>query len=176
MKRLSVIFVLLLIFGSEVQAQESGRTDGPEGSEFNKGGYPFGGPPGRFYLDSTFGSGVSSSLSGLLYGLDIGFEKDEWLGIEGSYTYLSDRKLSIIHLGSRLAYPTEPFVYSFTTHAGLYTSGEGDSHFGIAPGAEIDVILNDRFRVGLSYKHDFIFENNTTTELDRVTAGLRFYF
>jgi len=108
--------------------------------------------------------------------LDIGFEKDEWLGIERSYTYLSDRRLSIIHLGSRLAYQTEPFDYSFTTHAGLYTSGDGDSHFGIAPEAEIDVILNDRFRVELSYKHDFIFENNTATGLDRITAELRFYF
>ena len=38
------------------------------------------------------------------------------------------------------------------------------------------MILNDRFRVELSYKHDFIFENNTATELDRITAELRFYF
>ena len=162
-------------------AQESGRTDGPEGSEVGRGGYPFGGPEGRFYISPAFGSGIfdrnaDDSRSGLLYSLNLGYERDGWLAIEGGYAYLSDRKLSIYSLGSRFDYNADPFVYYFSAQAGLYKPTEGESNFGVAPGAGIDIILNDRIRVGLNYKRDFIFTDGNTTDIDRLFAGLKFYF
>jgi hypothetical protein len=41
-----------------IGAQETGRTDGPEDSEYTPGGYPFGGPAGKLYISPSFGTGV----------------------------------------------------------------------------------------------------------------------
>ncbi len=177
-----LIFVLCLCaLPLSANAEETGRTDGQEDSEYGKGGYPFGGPDGRFYISPAFGSGIFNtaglgSRSGLLYGLDIGYERDGWVGIQGGYAYLSDRKMSIFSLGSRFAYPSDPFVYYITTQAGFYAPDVGSKNFGIAPGAGIDIIVSDRVRIGLNYKHDFIFSDTDTNQLDRVYAGLKFYF
>ncbi len=164
-----------------LNAGEPGRTDGPEGSELGRGGYPFGGPEGRFYVSPAFGSGIfdrnpDGNRTGLLYGLNLGYERDGWLAIEGGYAYLSDEKLSIYSLGSRLDYNADPFVYYFSTQAGLYRPEDGESNFGLAPGAGIDIIINDRIRLGLNYKRDFIFSDGNTTEIDRLFAGLKVYF
>ena len=96
-----------------LDAGEPGRTDGPEGSEVGRGGYPFGGPEGRFYISPAFGSGIfdrnaDDSRTGLLYSMNLGYERDGWLAIEGGYAYLSDRELSIYSLGSRFDYNADP--------------------------------------------------------------------
>ena len=180
---LSMVALTLLVFLviNPAVAEDGGRTDGPESSEYGTGGYPYGGPGGRLYVSPAFGSGIfdgleSNSRSGLLYGLDIGYERDGWIGIQGSYTYLADRNLSIYGVGARLAYPTEPFVYYLSTHAGLYSPEEGDRHFGIAPGAGIDIVVSERVRLGLNYRHDFIFQDTFTQDVDRVYVGLKLYF
>jgi hypothetical protein len=179
---LTLIFTICAaMFCMRLDAAEPGRTDGPEGTELGRGGYPFGGPEGRFYISPAFGSGIfdrnaDSSRTGLLYSLNLGYERDGWLAIEGGYAYLSDRKLSIYSLGSRFDYNADPFVYYFSAQAGLYKPTEGESNFGLAPGAGIDIILNDRIRVGLNYKRDFIFTDGNTTDVDRLFAGLKFYF
>ena len=162
-------------------AQETGRTDGSEGSEYGKGGNPFGSPAGRFFLSASFGSGFfdlqgTGNKTGFLYGFDLGYEMDEWIGLQAGYSYLSDRDLSIFSLGSNLSYPWNPFVYSLTIHASIYAPDAGDRHFGLAPGAGIDIVVHDRVRIGLNYKHDFIFTDNRTTDMDRVYAGLKFCF
>ena len=172
--------VILCTFVAALNAEETGRTDGPEEGEYGKGGYPFGGPAGRFYISPTFGSGVFDTpglrnQTGLLYGIRMGYEMEEWLGIQGGFDYLSDRKMSIFSLGSRFAYPWHPFVYYASVSAGLYSPESGDRHFGIAPGAGIDIVIHDRVRVGLEYKHDLIFSDDRS-HMDRVFAGLRLSF
>ena len=176
-----IVIICAALFCTPLDAGEPGRTDGPEGSELGRGGYPFGGPDGRFYVNPAFGSGrfdqtATGNRSGLLYGVDLGYERYGWLAIEGGYAYVSDSELSIYSLGSRMDYNADPFVYYVTTHAGLYKPVEGQSNFGLAPGAGIDVILNDRIRIGLNYKRDFIFADESTRNIDRVFAGLKFYF
>lgn len=179
---LTLIFTICgALFSLPLDAGEPGRTDGQEGSELGRGGYPFGGPEGRFYISPAFGSGIfdrnaDDSRTGLLYSLNLGYERDGWLAIEGGYAYLSDRKLSIYSLGSRLDYNADPFVYYFAAQAGLYRYTGGESNFGVAPGVGIDIIVNDRIRLGLNYKRDFIFTDGSTTEIDRLYAGLTFYF
>lgn len=176
-----IVIICAAYFCAPLDAGEPGRTDGPEGSEVGFGGYPFGGPEGRFYINPAFGSGIfdrnaDGSRSGLLYSLNLGYERDGWLAFEGGYAYLSDRELSIYSLGSRFDYNADPFVYYITTQAGLYQPAEGQSNFGLAPGAGIDIILSDRIRIGLNYKRDFIFTDESTTNIDRLFAGLKFYF
>ena len=34
----------------------------------------------------------------------------------------------------------------------------------------------DTLAIGLDYKHDFIFTDNRTTDMDRIYAGLKFFF
>ena len=116
MKHLLFTFAIALLLGSGASAQ-TGRTDGAEESEFGKGGYPFGVPSHRVYLNTAFGSGffdltdVNKTRTGFLYGVELGVEMDQWLGIQAGYNYLSDRDMSIFSLGSRFAYTYDPFVY-----------------------------------------------------------------
>ena len=181
MKRILLALTLALLVSSAASAQ-TGRTDGTEESEFGKGGYPFSGPASRFYLNTSFGSAffktpsLGNTQTGFLYGVDLGFEMDQWLGVQVGYTYLSDRDMSLFSLGSRFAYTYEPFIYHVSLSAGLYDPEIGSQNFGLAPGAGIDIKVNDRVRLGLDYKHDFIFTDNITTDMDRVYAGLKFFF
>ena len=181
MKRMIFALAIALLFTGTTMAQ-TGRTDGPEESEFGKGGYPFAGATNQFYLNTSFGSGffktpgLASTQTGFLYGIDLGFEMDQWLGVQVGYAYLSDQELSIYSIGSRFAYTYEPFIYHVSLSAGLYDPKTGAQNFGLAPGAGIDIKINDRVRLGLDYKHDFIFTDNVTTDMDRVYAGLKFFF
>lgn len=181
MKRILLTLALSLVLAGASYAQ-SGRTDGTEESEFGKGGYPFGGPQNRIYLNTAFGSGffknagLNNTNTGFLYGIDLGFEIDQWLGIQAGYTYLSDRDMSIISIGSRFAYTFAPFVYHASLSAGLYAPQNGTRNFGLAPGAGIDIMVHEKIRLGLDYKHDYIFTDSETTHMDRVYAGLKFFF
>ena len=112
----------------------------------------------------------------MLYGVDIGYERDGWIGIQAGYTFLPDEDLSIYSIGTRLAYGTDPFVYYISTHAGLYAPGSGESRFGVSPGGGIDIVVTERMRLGLNYRHDFVFADRVTEDIDRVYAGLKFYF
>ncbi len=184
MKHVNILLALILalsLFTLPASADEPGRTSGPEQSEFGQGGYSFGGAVSRFYLSPAFGSGIfeksaAGDRSGLLYGVDLGYERDEWIGLQAGYAYLPDRKMSIYSLGARFAYNTDPFVYYISTGAGLYHTKNAGNQFGLAPGAGIDILVNERIRVGLNYKHDFIFTDPATTHVDRIYAGLKFYF
>ena len=172
---------LLAAMAAPVWGQDTGRTDGPEESEHGCGGNPFGSSIGRAYVSGAFGSGCFDSAgsgqdTGFLYGLDFGYEMHEWIGVQGGYAYLTDRNTSIFSIGSNFSYAWHPFVYNLNVQAGLYAPENGDRNFGIAPGAGIDIVLGEKVRLGLNYKHDYIFTDNTTTEVDRVYAGLKFFF
>ena len=180
-QRLLRIVAIIALMTTPVLAQDEGRTDGPEESEYGKGGNPFGTTVGRLYLNGAFGSGFYQGPSlgdetGFVYGFDLGYEMDEWIGVQGSYAYVSDRELSIYSIGTNFSYHWYPFVYSVGLGAGLYDHEVGDRHFGLSPGAGIDIVLGENVRLGLNYKHDYIFTDTVTTDIDRVYAGLKFFF
>src|SRR4051812_18566550 len=91
---------LLALFASSLAlAQERGRTDGPEGSEYGKGGYSRTNA-GRFSLMLDFGAAVGTSppLTGagnvpLLVGGTATFWGDEWfvLDLDGVYNFQQSR-------------------------------------------------------------------------------------
>jgi hypothetical protein len=174
------LFFALLFLPALVRAETPGRTDGPEKSEYGKGGYPFGGSVGRFYVTPAFGSGFfdtpqKKDETGLLYGLDLGYEMDEWVSLQGSYYYLTDRATSLFGIGSRFTVRRLPFAYHVSVQAGLYAPRAGTRDFGLAPGAGIDVVLHERVQVGLNYRHDVIF-SDVRARLDRVYATVGIYF
>ena len=175
------IIGLVIVTAMSTAAGDLGKTDGPEESEYGKGGNPFGSPVGRFYLNAAFGSGFFENAglpdrTGFMYGIDLGYEMHDWIGIQTSYAYLSDQDLSIYSVGANFSYPWHPFVYNVGLDAGLYVPKIGERSFGIAPGAGVDIMLGGNIRLGLKYKHDFIFTDIVTTDVDRVYAGLKLMF
>ena len=181
MKRLLEIAAMIAVIAASVSAQGTGRTDGSEESEYGTGGNPFGAAVGRTYINATFGTGFFDGAgaldqTGFIYGIDLGYEMQDWIGVQGGYTYVSDRQTSIFSIGTNFSYPWHPFVYNVGLGAGLYVPDVGNRSFGIAPGAGIDIVLGESVRLGLNYKHDFIFTDTQTTEMDRVFAGLKFMF
>ena len=131
-KRIVLIAFLAISVGSTIaEAEETGRTDGPEGSELGKGGYPFGGGLEQFYVTPAFGSGSFGGRTGLLYGVDFGYKSESWIGVQGGYSYLSDARLHITTLGARFDAELQPFVPYITVQAGLYSQEGGERNFGI---------------------------------------------
>ena len=177
-KKIALIaFTAIAIGSTVVRAEEIGRTDGPEESELGTGGYPFGGGIEQFYVTPTFGSGTFGGQTGLLYGVDIGYKSESWIGVQGGYSYLSDAKLHITTLGARFDYALQPFVTYITVQAGLYSQEGGDRNFGVAPGGGIDIRLNDRVRLGIKVAHDFILSDSVLDDdIDRISIGLSVAF
>jgi|SaaInl7_200m_RNA_FD_contig_41_1350851_length_1415_multi_8_in_0_out_0_2 hypothetical protein len=163
-----------------------GRTDGPEGSEVGRGGYPHYGAPGSLFIEPFFGAaavdielqetGDESSKTDLIYGVNVGYFMEEWLGVQAGYGYIGgDQKASIYSAGIRNVLRNEPFNWFMSLDADLYSPDAGDSHFGVAPGFGAEVVIHDRLRVGLQYQHDFIFADDTIS-INRFTARVQFKF
>jgi len=177
--------VLCLAVGVGASEPEPGRTDGPEGSEYGKGGYWRYRTAGRFFVEGYFGAAVVDiedddtgwdfSETDLITGFDAGYMVDDWLAFQMGYGYISDQKTSLFSLGMRSMYNLEPFNYYFSLGAELYSPDRGDDRFGIVPGVGAEMILSDHLRVGLGFQHDFIFADETIS-INRFTARVQFDF
>lgn len=169
-----MILVLGLAAGAGAKEPEPGRTDGPEGSEYGKGGYQRHHTGGGYYLDGYFGSASVDweglrAQSDLIAGFDAGYMVEDWLAFQVGYGYITDQKIGLYSLGMRSSYDAEPFNYYFTLGAEVFSPDQGDSQFGLVPGVGAEMMLNDRLRVGLGYQHDFIFADREVG-IDRFTA------
>jgi len=196
MRRMILIAILALAAGVGAEpgsqtfyARDSiapGRTDGPEGSEYGKGGYWHNAQYGRFYTEGFWGAaqvdiggvgldGVGSSQTDLISGLNVGYAMEDWLAFQLGFAQISDQKIRLYSGGVRSAYTTEPFNYFLSLDAELYSPDRGESHFGIVPGAGVEVILHRHLRVGLRFQHDFIFADETIG-INRFTAKVQLDF
>ena len=179
-----LVWVLGLTMSAGADEPEPGRTDGPEGSEYGKGGYRHFRTGGQFYLEGFFGTAQvdvevkgadNTSKSDLLGGFNAGYQIEDWLSFQLGYGYISDQKISLFAMGMRNSYNLEPFSYFLSLDAELFSPDEGDSKFGIVPGAGAELWLSDRLRVGLGYQHDFVFSDDNL-DVDRFTARVQFKF
>jgi opacity protein-like surface antigen len=163
-----------------------GRTDGPEGSEVGKGGYPHYGTPGRLYIEPFFGAAVVDiepegrgddiSQTDLMYGVNVGYLMEEWLGVQVGYGYIAgDQKTSIYSVGMRNILRYDPFNWYMRLDAELYSPDAGKSRFGIAPAVGAEIVISDQLSAGLQYQHDFIFSDDSIS-INRFTASLRVNF
>ncbi len=178
MKRIALIVLLALAVGA--QAATPGRTDGPEGSEYGKGGYHHKAQYGRFYTEGFLGaamveSGVEDPETNLITGLNAGYMVEEWLAFQVGFAHILDQNVNLYSGGVRSAYVTRPFNYYFSLDAELYSPDVGDTSFGIAPGVGAEVILNDRLRAGLRFQRDFIFADDMIY-INRFTAKIQVDF
>ena len=172
--------------GAAAAEPPPGRTDGPEGSEIGKGGYPRYRTPGVFFVEPYFGAatvdvepeggGLSSDQTDLIYGANLGYLMEDWLGFQVGYGYIAgDQKASLFGAGIRNLLVYEPFNYFLRLDAEIYAPDVGDARFGLAPGAGAEVVLTERVRAGLQYQHDFIFADDSIS-INRFTARLQLKF
>lgn len=183
---LIVLFVVGLTGAVGAAEPETGRTDGPEGSEIGTGGYPYFRMPGQFYVEGFFGAatvdiepeggGDDTATTDLIGGVNVGYLMDDWLAFQLGYGRISgDNPTDLFTAGMRNSLNLEPFNYFFSLDAELY-SPEGESaKFGIVPGAGVEMVLNDHLQVGLRYQRDFIFDNDNIG-INRFTARVQLKF
>ncbi len=157
-----------------------GRTDGPEGSEIGKGGYRFAGTPGVWFVEPFLGAAMvesegSETETDLMYGLNVGWRREDWLGVHAGYAFIQDQETSLFSAGVRNIFEYDPFNYHLSLDAELYAPSEGDTNFGIAPGVGAEVLLTDHLSLGLQYQRDFIFSDDSIG-INRFTARVAFRF
>ena len=159
-----------------------GRTDEPEGSEIGTGGYRFARTPGVFFVEPFMGSAVVDiepddadelSETDLFYGLEVGYQTEDWLGVHFGYGYIADQKTKLYNVGIRNILQYEPFSYYLRLDAELYSPDQGSSKFGIAPGVGAQLVLSDHLLMGLQFQHDFIFSDDNIS-INRFTARVTF--
>ena len=157
-----------------------GRTDGPEGSEIGKGGYRFAQTPGAWSVEPSIGAAVvefdsDESETDLVYGLNVGWRREDWLGVHAGYAFIQDQEASLFSAGARNILEYEPFNYHLSLDAVLYAPSEGETSFGIAPGLGADVLITDHLSLGMQYRRDFIFADEPIG-INRFTARVGFRF
>jgi opacity protein-like surface antigen len=187
MKAWMTAAVVSLCAGGVLAADpEPGRTDGPEGSEIGKGGYRFGRTPGVFFVEPFLGAAVVDveiegagtddvSETDLVYGGEIGYLTEDWLGVHVGYAFIDDQESTLFNVGMRQIMMYDPFNYYLRLDAELYSPDGGDTKFGIAPGVGAELMLTDKLRLGLQYQHDFIFSDDNIS-INRFTARITYKF
>ncbi len=180
----AVAGLLLATAGPSFAGPEPGRTDGPEGSEYGKGGYSRYGLGGQYFLEGFFGSAQvdveiegadNTSQTDLLSGLTLGYQIEDWLSFQVGYGHISDQSISLYSVGARSRYDYSPFGYFLTLDTGLLSPDVGDTKFSITPGAGVDLTISEKLSVGLAFQHDFVMSDDNL-DIDRFTARLRFSF
>ncbi len=183
---ITAVMVLACTVAGNAAEPTPGRTDGPEGSEVGRGGYPHYGTPGSLFIEPLFGAaavdiefqgpGDDSSQTDLIYGANVGYYMEEWLAVQIGYGYIAgNQKASLYSAGIRNVLRNEPFNWFMSLDAELYSPDAGDSHFGIAPGVGAEIVISEKLRAGLQYQHDFIFADDTIS-INRFTARLQLKF
>jgi hypothetical protein len=179
----------LMVLGSTwAFAQGQGRTDGPEGSEYGKGGYQpapsasVAGNGGRVSL--AFNGGASlyrpAPLSGtglnvpLFAGATVSFWADDWFLIDLSGAHLFNAQRTQFLIGPRFRTPT----WRISGYAGLQAGAMFDATngllFGLSPNVGGDLLLTDNWLLGLGYALDIPIGGGSTASRLSLNLGYRF--
>lgn len=158
----AVAFMALLPL--TVGAQERGRTDGPEGSEYGKGGYEDLNGGRRFSLELNWGAAINQGTSPdgapegppLFIGVTGSFWGDDWYQLDFTGTYAMDGGRMNLLVGPRF----RTYGYPLSFHAGLKAGAiyipEVGTRFGLSPQIGADVLVGNREDIilGLAYALD----------------------
>lgn len=155
--------VLWAVMPLSAAAQERGRTDGPEGSEYGKGGYES--PSERRHsLELQWGAAVNqrSSPAGaprgppLFLGLNASFWGDDWYQLDFNGAYVLDGGRLDLLVGPRFRTYGYPLSFHVGLKAGAIFIPEVGLRFGLSPQAGADLLLGRREEIllGLAYALD----------------------
>lgn len=185
MKRFLALTLLFTALGAA--AQEGGRTDGPEGSEVGKGGYPRASGSSRISVLLDWGAnlpvGGVSPLGGLgaqgapLYlGGTVSFWMYDWFLLDGHGSYAFNTQRVNVLIGPRFRTATWPVSASLGIRAGaIYdlTPGVG-LRFGLSPIATFEMIFAKHLLVGLQGSFDIPLAGNGSSLRIGLNVGWRF--
>ena len=179
MRRVMCILAILAL-AVPTFADDSGRTDGPEGSEYGKGGYRYWSTGGAYFLEGFVGAAVVDtdlevSETDLFSGVNAGYMVEDWLAVQLGFGHISDQKTNLFSAGMRSSYALDPFSYSFSLDTELYSPDVGSTKFGIAPGVGAEMHLSERLHIGLRFQHDFIFADDNIS-INRFSGKIQFQF
>ncbi len=179
-----VVLALALAASAGAKEPEPGRTDGPEGSEYGKGGYVRRNSSvsgGGYYAEGYLGSASVNpegqpTRSNLIAGVNAGYMVEDWLSFQAGFGHIDEQETNLYSIGMRSMYNAEPFNYYFGLGAEIFDpAGQVDNQFGLVPGVGAEMILNERVRVGIDYQHDVVMGDHTTN-IDRVGVHVRIGF
>ena len=148
----------VLGLSTPVFAQSRGRTDGPEGSEYGKGGYNRLGGAQQFSLALDWGAAIESDNtytgSPLFFGLTGSYWITDYFLLDASANYLLSSKKFDLFVGPRFRTVTYPISFSIGFKAGPIFLPNNNVRFGISPQAGFDFMLERHVILGIGYAPD----------------------
>lgn len=185
--RSGVLLSCFLLAAPLANAQERGRTDGPEGSEYGKGGYqpaPSGTFDGGGRLSLAFNGGASlytppafsnvGSSAPLFVGATLSFWADDWFLIDLSGAYLVNAERGQLLIGPRFRTAS----WRISGYAGLQAGAMVDSvnglRFALSPNVGGDLLLTDHWNLGLGFAYDLPVGGGQPASRLSLNIGYRF--
>ena len=177
----SMLTLALLLLATPALAQDRGRTDGAENSEFGKGGYskPL---SGKFSLALDFGAALidRAPLTGapmgppLYVGGTFSYWMTDWflLDLHGAYAFNSGRFHGLI--GPRFRTAWWPISASIGLRPGIITDPFTGVRFGLSPVASVDMIFERHLIAGLQGSIDIPLGGNGVSYRIGLNLGWRF--
>jgi hypothetical protein len=176
------VAVVALCASTAAFAQARGRTDGPEGSEYGKGGYQAAGG-GKFSLALDWGAaldadgaGVGGARAGppLFLGGTASYWADEWFVMDLSASYLFSSGKTNLLIGPRLRTGYFPVSASLGLQAGMIWIPDTGVRFGLSPSLGADVLISDKLLLGLALAVDLPLGGGGAAWRPHMTVGYRF--
>ncbi|MEE3235617.1 MAG: hypothetical protein VX294_15755 [Candidatus Latescibacterota bacterium] len=171
---LTRIFVFIITFGASNYAQEPGRTDGVEESEFGRGGYPFAVAKNSWSFQASLGSGrvnsesksmLKEEVTDLYYGFKIGYKLD-FFDFYIGYSRIEQQNSDFYGFGvtrERPAVGMPDIKLGFSLGSELIKRNELDTEFAIIPGINAGIMLNNHFILGIDYRRSIVFSDYNVT-------------
>ncbi|NVI97697.1 hypothetical protein HV824_06140 [Myxococcus sp. AM009] len=165
-------------------AQSGGRTDGPEESEYGKGGYS--GPGGRSVsLQLDWGAAINSRKPPrgapegppLFVGATLSLWGADWYQLDVSGAYVFDGGRFVGMVGPRFRTWGWPLVFTAGLKAGAIVIPEGEGlRFGISPQLGAEILLGDRENIlmALNYTPDIPIGGGGVTHRLGMSVGYKF--
>jgi hypothetical protein len=145
-------------------AQERGRTDGPEGSEYGKGGYSRT-SDSRFSLELNWGAAFAADASTvrrgsvpMFFGATASIWGSEWYQFDLSGAYVLQNDQWSVLAGPRFRTYGFPVSFNAGLKAGGFFIPDAGFRFGLSPQVGVDLLAaNERLVLGLGYALDIPF-------------------
>lgn len=163
-------------------AQPRGRTDGPEGSEYGKGGYSRA-MDSHFSLELNWGAAfapnmsepVSSSGPPLFLGATASIWGDDWYQLDFSGAYVLRSGQVNLLVGPRFRTYGFPVSLNAGLKAGAFLVPDEGLRFGLSPQVGLDLLVaDDRIVFGLGYALDIPIAIRGITHRIFMNVGYRF--